>query len=177
MPSTSTHQHNSSFQAEPPYCYPSSLHPSSERAGTHLPSSSLDADGIRQPVEAEILRSREAGGCRKIFDERVLRLKEEAVEGLKGFYVADMHSMVEMEDLCSLYSGDMHSCSCNLHPPPSLPLPPHFSFFPNLTCLRRRLRFHQIQTIPCRHDVTRLFVEGLSLLLPPSSRLVQETQS
>lgn len=60
----------------------------------------------RGALDAEILRMREGGGLKREFDEKVKRLREEqGVESVKGFYVADMQSMVELEDRCSLYSG------------------------------------------------------------------------
>jgi hypothetical protein len=75
-------------------------------------------------VEGSILKMRDNGGCGRLFDEKVKKLREEAgvLGGVKAFYVADMQSMVEIEDVCSLYSGDARLPACPFSCAPS-PLP------------------------------------------------------
>jgi hypothetical protein len=67
-------------------------------------------------LEADILQLRDSGGCGRLFDEKVTKLRGEAgaLGGVKAFYIADMQSMVEIDDVCSLYSGD--ACQPALSP-------------------------------------------------------------
>jgi hypothetical protein len=92
-------------------------------------------------LESEIVRLKGEGGRRKVFDDTVRKLREEVVEEVKGFYVADMQSMVEMDDVLSLFSGDSSALK---HPPPFTVL-----YSPALpTLLRRRIHLHQNQILP-----------------------------
>jgi hypothetical protein len=102
-------------------------------------------------LESEIVLLKGQGGRRKVFDETVRKLREEVVEEVKGFYVADMQSMVEMEDVLSLFSGDSSALK---HPPVFTVLYSHSPVFTILyshalpTLLRRRIHLHQNQILP-----------------------------
>ncbi len=106
------------------------------------------ADAERGALDAEILRMREGGGLKREFDEKVKRLREEGVESVKGFYVADMHSMVELDDRCSLYSGEARK-----------------TFFISLICARPLM--HTLHSLHCLIGDVYVFIKFKSSLSGP----------
>ncbi len=117
-------------------------------------------------LQSEIMRLKGEGGRRKVFDETVRKLREEIVEEVKGFYVADMQSMVEMEDILSLFSGDSSALK---HRPVFTIIYSHA--LPTL--FRRRIHLHQTQILSLGAQSSRVRVERASLLARPSSGLVK----